>query len=93
VPTSRLDTRDTPLLRLSAAGDNAAVQTEPPKPMRKLRHFQFSLRTLMIVTTVMALAEPLLIWAWDATRPRIQCSDLLKPINFPLARRYPDRQS
>ncbi len=48
---------------------------------------QFSLRTLLIVMTVTALAQPLLIWAWDAIRPRIQCSDLLKPINLPLAGR------
>jgi hypothetical protein len=58
---------------------------EPPKCKR--RWFQFSLRTLMIVMTVTALAQPLLIWARDATRPRILCSDLLKPINLPLARR------
>ena len=41
----------------------------------------------MIVMTVTALAQPLLIWAWDATRPRIQYSDLLKPIKLPLAGR------
>ena len=82
--------RPNPLLHLPAVGDNAAMETEPTKAeptKRKRRLFQFSLRTLMIVMTLTALAEPLLIWAWDATRPRIQCSDLLKPINLPLAQR------
>jgi hypothetical protein len=55
---------------------------DQPSPCRR---FQFRLRTLMIMLTVTALAQPLLIWAWDATRPRIQCSDLLKPIKLPLA--------
>jgi hypothetical protein len=40
------------LLRLPAVGDNAAMQTEPPK--RKRRWFQFSLRTLMIGVTLLA---------------------------------------
>ncbi len=78
------------MLRLPAVGDNAAMPTEPSKadpPKRKRRWIQFSLRSLMIVMTVTALAQPLLIWAWDATRPRIQCSDLLKPIDLPLAGR------
>jgi hypothetical protein len=40
------------LLQLPAAGNNAAVETEPPKvdpPKRKRRWYQFSLRMLMIV--------------------------------------------
>ena len=48
------------LLRLLAVGDNAAVQTEPPKadpPKRKRRWLQFSLRTLLIgVTVICAVA-------------------------------------
>jgi hypothetical protein len=48
------------LLRLSAAGDNAAMQTEPPKadpPKRKRRWFQFSLRSLLIFTLICAIAS------------------------------------
>ena len=48
-----------PLLRLPAAGDNAAMQTEPPKadsPKRKRRWFQFSLRSLMIGVTLFCVA-------------------------------------
>jgi hypothetical protein len=44
-----------PLLRLPAVGDNATMQAEPLKaesPKRKRRWFQFSLRTLMIGSTV-----------------------------------------
>jgi hypothetical protein len=47
------------LLRLPAVGDNAGMQTEPPKsdpPKRKRRWFQFSLRTLLIFTIVVAVA-------------------------------------
>jgi hypothetical protein len=46
------------LLRLPAVRDNAAMQTEPIKaepPTRKRRWFQFSLRTLMIFTTIVAV--------------------------------------
>jgi hypothetical protein len=46
---------ENPLLLLPAAGDNAAMRTEPPKadpPKRKRRWFQFSLRSVMIVTAV-----------------------------------------
>jgi hypothetical protein len=45
------------LLPLPAVGDNAAMQTEPSKadsPKHKRRWFQFRLRTLMIVVTIMA---------------------------------------
>ena len=55
------------LLRLPAVGDNAAMQTEPPKadpPKRKRRWFQFSLRTLMIVVTL--LAVPCAYVGWQA---------------------------
>jgi hypothetical protein len=50
-----------PLLRLRAVPDNTAMQTEPPKsepPKRKRRGFQFRLRTLFVVTTIVAA------WAW-----------------------------
>jgi hypothetical protein len=49
---------ENPLLPLPAVGDNAAMQTEPPKadpPRRKRRWFQFSLRTLMIVVVIVAI--------------------------------------
>jgi hypothetical protein len=45
------------LLRLSAVEDNAAMN-EPPKvepPKRERRWFQFSLRTLMIGVTLLAV--------------------------------------
>ena len=48
--------RQNPLLPLPAVADNAAMQAEPPKadpPKRKRRWFQFSLRTLMIVVTLL----------------------------------------
>jgi Leucine-rich repeat (LRR) protein len=41
-----------PLLRLPAVGDNAAMEAEPK---RKRRWFQFSLRTLMILTLIVAI--------------------------------------
>jgi hypothetical protein len=44
-----------PLLRLSAVGDNVAMEAEPHKadrPKRKRRWFQFSLRTLLVFTAV-----------------------------------------
>ena len=43
---------------MPAVGDNAAMEAEPPKaepPKRKRRWFQFSLRTLMIVITLLAI--------------------------------------
>jgi Leucine Rich repeat len=46
------------LLRLAAVGDNAAMQTEPTKadpPKYNRRWFQFSLRTLLIFTTIVAI--------------------------------------
>ena len=47
-----------PLLRAPAVGDNAAMQSEPPQadpPKRKRRWFQFSLRSLLIGVTVLAV--------------------------------------
>ena len=47
-----------PLLPLPAAGDNWAMEAEPPKvepTKRKRQWFQFSLRTLMIFTFVSAI--------------------------------------
>jgi Leucine-rich repeat (LRR) protein len=46
------------LLRLHAVADNAAMQTEPSKadtPKRKRRWFQFSLRTMMVVVTLLCI--------------------------------------
>jgi hypothetical protein len=51
-----------PLLTRPAVGNNAAMEAEPPKSKR--RWFQFSLRTLMIVVTV--LAVPLGYFGWQA---------------------------
>jgi hypothetical protein len=51
--------RQNPLLRLAAGGDIAAMQTEPSEaepPKSKRRWLQFSLRTLMIVVTLLAVA-------------------------------------
>jgi hypothetical protein len=47
-----------PLPRMPAAGDNGAMQTAPPRadlPKRRRRWSQFSLRTLMIVVTLLAV--------------------------------------
>jgi hypothetical protein len=55
------------LLPLPAVGDNAAMEAEPPQadpPKRKRRWFQFSLRTLLIVVTL--LAAPLGYVGWQA---------------------------
>jgi hypothetical protein len=51
------------LLGLATVPDNAAMPTEPPQtdaPKRKRRWFQFSLRTLMIVTALVAVSCGLL---------------------------------
>jgi hypothetical protein len=51
--------RRNPLLPLPAGGDNAAMQTEPFKtePLkRERRWYQFSLRTLLIGVTLLAVA-------------------------------------
>jgi hypothetical protein len=47
-----------PLRRLPAAADNAAMPTEPSKadpPKRQRRWFQFSLRTLLVVVTMLSI--------------------------------------
>jgi hypothetical protein len=49
-----------PLLRPPSVGDNAAMQTDLPKaepPNRKRRWFQFSLRTLLIGVTLVAISQ------------------------------------
>jgi Leucine rich repeat len=48
------------LLRLPAVGDNAGMQFDPSKaapPKRKRRWFQFSLRSLLIVTMIVAVGS------------------------------------
>jgi hypothetical protein len=55
---------------LPAVGDNATVQTEPPKaepPKRERRWFQFSLRTLLIVVTL--LSVPCAYVGWRPLSP------------------------
>jgi hypothetical protein len=55
------------LLRLLVAADNAAMPTEPSKadpPNHRRRWFQFSLRTLMIGVTMLAI--PLGYVSWQA---------------------------
>ena len=57
VPASR--SNQNLLLLLPAVADNAAMEAEPPRadpPKRKRRWFQFSLRTMMIVVAVTAVA-------------------------------------
>ncbi len=49
---SELPLRRPALLRLPAAGDNAAMKAEPN---RNRRWFQFRLRTLMIAVTLLAV--------------------------------------
>ena len=66
---SRVSGRLTLLLRLPAAADNAAMQSEPSKvepPKRKRRRYQFRLRTLMIVVTLLVLAAA----GWCANQAR-----------------------
>jgi septal ring factor EnvC (AmiA/AmiB activator) len=49
-----------PLLRLPAVGDNAAMPSELPKadpPKTKRRWFQFSLRSLLVGVTLLAVAS------------------------------------
>jgi hypothetical protein len=61
------------LLRLPAVGDNAAMEAETPKadpPKRKRRWFQFSLRTLMIVVTLLAIPCGYVGWQAKIVRER-----------------------
>ena len=61
------------LLRLAVV-DNAALQTEPPKadpPKRKRRWFQFSLRTLMIVVTLLAIPCAYVSWQAEIAKRRM----------------------
>jgi hypothetical protein len=68
------------LLPPPAVGDNAAMQTKPPKaepPKRTRRWFQFSLRTLMIVVTLLAVPMGYVGWQAKIVKSR---SDLLEQI-------------
>jgi hypothetical protein len=62
------------LIWLAAVTDKAAMQTEPTKadpPTRKRRWFQFSLRTLMIGVTVLALPLGYVGWLAKDERSRL----------------------
>jgi hypothetical protein len=53
--------------------DNAAMEADPPKadpPKRKRRWFQFSLRTLMIVVTLLAVPCAYVGWQTKIVRER-----------------------
>jgi hypothetical protein len=73
------------LLRPDAVGDDAAMQTESPKPdapKRKRPWFQFSLRSLMIFTMVVAVACG---WVgWQAKVVRDRKSELNRAVNMRL---------
>ena len=61
------------LLRLPAVGDNAGMEADPSKaspPKHKRRCFQFSLRTLMIVVTLLAVACGYVGWQAKIVRQR-----------------------
>ena len=61
------------LLRLTAVGDNGPMEDEPSRadpPKRKRRPFQFSLRTLMIFTMVVAVACGWVGWQAKIVRDR-----------------------
>ena len=67
--------RDNPLLGLPAAADNAVMPTEPPKaepPKHKRRWFQFSLRSLMIGVTLLAVASAYVGWQARIVRERLE---------------------
>jgi hypothetical protein len=68
------------LLGLSAVGDNVAMN-EPPKaepPKRKRRWFQFSLRTLLIVVTLLAVPLGWVAWQAKIVRERKELRDKVK---------------
>jgi hypothetical protein len=62
-----------PLLPLPAVGDNAAMQTEPPTaepPKLKRCWFQFSLRTLLIGVTLLAIPCAYVGWQVKIVKER-----------------------
>jgi hypothetical protein len=71
--------RQNRLLRLLAVGDNAAMQSEPK---RNRRWFQFSLRTLLIVVTLLAVVCGYVGWQAKIVRER---KAMLKNPQFCLA--------
>jgi hypothetical protein len=71
------------LLRLPVVADHAAMETEPPKadpPKRKRRWFQFSLRTLMIVVTLLAIPCGYVGWQAKIVRERMAMSECIKKV-------------
>jgi hypothetical protein len=68
------------LLRLPAVADNEAMEAEPPKaepPKRKRRWFQFSLRSLMIVVTLLAVPLGYIGWQAKIVRERRAALDII----------------
>ena len=62
------------MLPLPAVGDDAAMQTEPPKaepPKRKRRWYQFSLRSLLIVVTLLAVPCAYVSWQAEIAKRRM----------------------
>jgi hypothetical protein len=82
----------TPLLRLPAVGDNAAMDSEPPKaePNRQRRGFQFSLRDLLALVALAALACAIafpMIRNWQRIRAiQEKANEELKAIVKPVQR-------
>jgi hypothetical protein len=67
------DAAHSPLLRLLAAENNAAMEADPPNadlPKRLRRRFQFRLRTLMIGITFLAVVCAYVGWQAKIVRDR-----------------------
>ena len=93
VPVSR--SNQNPLPRLPAGWDNATMQTEPPKaisPKRKRRWFQFSLRTLMIVVTLLAGACAYFARSIEIARTRSAMLDQIRDVDQGNVIRYGHRE-
>ena len=72
------------LLRLPVVADNAAIEAKPIKadpPKRKRRWFQFSLRTLMIGVTLLAVLLGYVGWQASIVRERQAMLGRLRDLN------------